>query len=146
VEEKKDNVLKGIRSFHIFVGIILPLIGILYIFATFSGEESLKKANVISGGEKVRCMLSKMMLSASNVLILNEPTNHLDLESIQALNNGLVAFKGTSLFTSHDHKFIETIANRVIELTPNGLVDKETTFDVFLEDTDLQAQIDQLYL
>lgn len=112
----------------------------------FSGDESLKKANVISGGEKVRCMLSKMMLSASNVLILNEPTNHLDLESIQALNNGLVAFKGTTLFTSHDHKFIETIANRVIELTPNGLVDIETTFDVFLEDIELQDQIDQLYL
>jgi ATPase subunit of ABC transporter with duplicated ATPase domains len=111
----------------------------------FSGEESLKKANVISGGEKVRCMLSKMMLSASNVLILNEPTNHLDLESIQALNNGLVAFKGTLLFTSHDHKFIETIANRVVALTPNGIFDRVSTFDAFLEDADLQTQIDQLY-
>ncbi len=85
------------------------------------------------------------MLSASNVLILNEPTNHLDLESIQALNNGLVAFKGTLLFTSHDHKFIETIANRVVALTPNGIFDRVSTFDAFLEDADLQTQIDQLY-
>ncbi|MBN2259893.1 MAG: ATP-binding cassette domain-containing protein [Clostridiales bacterium] len=111
----------------------------------FSGEESLKKTSVLSGGEKVRCMLSKLMLSASNVLVLDEPTNHLDLESIQALNNGLVTFKGTMLFTSHDHKFIETIANRVIELTPNGLIDVVTTFDEFLDDDALQSQIDQLY-
>ena len=111
----------------------------------FSGEESLKKASVLSGGEKVRCMLSKMMLSASNVLILDEPTSHLDLESIQALNNGLVAFKGTLLFTSHDHKFIETIANRVIEITPNGIIDIVSTFDEYLEDASLQVKIDEMY-
>ncbi len=111
----------------------------------FSGEESLKKASILSGGEKVRCMLSKIMLSAANVLILDEPTSHLDLESIQALNNGLVAYKGTLLFTSHDHKFIETIANRIIQITPNGLIDKATTFDDFLADDNLQNQINKLY-
>jgi ATPase subunit of ABC transporter with duplicated ATPase domains len=111
----------------------------------FSGEESLKKTNVLSGGEKVRCMLSKMMLNASNVLVLDEPTNHLDLESIQALNNGLAAFTGTMLFTSHDHKFNETIANRIIELTPNGLLDVACTFDEFFEDAAIQTQINQLY-
>jgi len=111
----------------------------------FSGEESLKKINVLSGGEKVRCMLSKMMLSAANVLILDEPTNHLDLESIQALNNGLVAYKGTMLFTSHDHKFNQTIANRVIVLTPNGLLDMAGTFDELFEDETIKIQINQMY-
>jgi ATPase subunit of ABC transporter with duplicated ATPase domains len=111
----------------------------------FSGEEVMKKASVLSGGEKVRCMLSKMMLSGANVLVLDDPTNHLDLESITALNNGLIAFKGTALFTSHDHQFIQTIANRVIEVTPNGLVDKECTYDEFLENKDLQKQVEELY-
>ncbi|PGS53422.1 ABC-F family ATP-binding cassette domain-containing protein [Bacillus sp. AFS041924] len=111
----------------------------------FSGEEVMKKASVLSGGEKVRCMLSKMMLSGANVLVLDDPTNHLDLESITALNNGLIAFKGTALFTSHDHQFIQTIANRVIEVTPNGLVDKECTYDEFLENKDLQKQVESLY-
>lgn len=111
----------------------------------FSGEEALKQANVLSGGEKVRCMFSRMMLSNANVLILDEPTNHLDLESIQAVNNGLTAFKGTMLFTSHDHKFVETIANRVIEITPKGIFDKVTTFDEYFEDDATQAQINQMY-
>ncbi|MEH7402645.1 ATP-binding cassette domain-containing protein [Gottfriedia acidiceleris] len=111
----------------------------------FSGEEVMKKASVLSGGEKVRCMLSKMMLSGANVLVLDDPTNHLDLESITALNNGLIAFKGTALFTSHDHQFIQTIANRIIEVTPNGLVDKECTYDEFLENKDLQKQVEELY-
>lgn len=111
----------------------------------FSGEEVMKKASVLSGGEKVRCMLSKMMLSGANVLVLDDPTNHLDLESITALNNGLIAFKGTALFTSHDHQFIQTIANRIIEVTPNGLIDKECTYDEFLENTDLQKQVEALY-
>ncbi|MEH7452174.1 ABC-F family ATP-binding cassette domain-containing protein [Gottfriedia acidiceleris] len=111
----------------------------------FSGEEVMKKASVLSGGEKVRCMLSKMMLSGANVLVLDDPTNHLDLESITALNNGLIAFKGTGLFTSHDHQFIQTIANRIIEVTPNGLVDKECTYDEFLENKDLQKQVEELY-
>ncbi|MBW3114391.1 ATP-binding cassette domain-containing protein [Bacillus sp. MCCB 382] len=99
----------------------------------FSGEEVLKKPSVLSGGEKVRCMLSKMMLSGSNVLLLDEPTNHLDLESITALNNGLINFKGAMIFASHDHQFIQTIANRIIEITEEGVIDKETTYDEFLE-------------
>jgi ATPase subunit of ABC transporter with duplicated ATPase domains len=111
----------------------------------FSGEEALKKANVLSGGEKVRCMLSKMMLSNANVLMLDEPTNHLDLESITALNNGLMKFKGSILFTSHDHQFINSIANRLIEITPNGLIDKETTYDEYVQDTKLQKQINEMY-
>ncbi|MFE8694808.1 ABC-F family ATP-binding cassette domain-containing protein [Cytobacillus sp. FJAT-53684] len=111
----------------------------------FSGEEVLKKASVLSGGEKVRCMLSKMMLSGANVLLLDEPTNHLDLESITALNNGLINFKGSMIFASHDQQFIQTIANRIIELTPNGLVDKQMTYDEYLEDTKLQKQVAEMY-
>ncbi len=112
----------------------------------FSGQEPLKMANVLSGGEKVRCMFSKMMLSGANFLILDEPTNHLDLESIQAVNNGLIAFKGTMLFTSQDHKFIQTIANRVIEITPKGIYDSLTTFDEFLENEEIQNKIDNMYI
>lgn len=111
----------------------------------FSGDEPLKQCNVLSGGEKMRCMFSKLMLSQANVILLDDPTNHLDLESIQAVNNGLIAFKGTLLFSSHDHKFIETISNRVIELTPNGIFDKETDFDEFLENEAIQNQIANLY-
>lgn len=111
----------------------------------FSGEEVLKKASVLSGGEKVRCMLSKMMLSGANVLLLDEPTNHLDLESITALNNGLTSYKGSMIFASHDHQFIQTIANRIIEITPNGTVDKQMTYDEYLENTDLQKQVAAMY-
>lgn len=111
----------------------------------FSGEESLKKASVISGGEKVRCMLSKMMLSGANVLLMDEPTNHLDLESITALNDGLIAFKGTLLFVSHDHQFVQTIADRIIELTPQGAFDKLTSYDDFLADEDVQARLAEMY-
>lgn len=111
----------------------------------FSGEEALKKANVLSGGEKVRCMLSKMMLSGANVLLLDEPTNHLDLESITAVNNGLGNFKGSMIFASHDHQFIQTIANRIMDITPSGLVDKEMTYDEYLEDTELQKQVKEMY-
>lgn len=100
----------------------------------FSGEESLKKAKVLSGGERVRCLLAKMMLSGANFLIFDEPTNHLDLEAISALNNSLIDFKGTVLFSSHDHQFIHTIANRIIEIIPSGLVDKRMTFDEYLND------------
>ena len=99
----------------------------------FSGEEVMKKPSVLSGGEKVRCMLSKMMLSGANVLLLDEPTNHLDLESITAVNNGLINFKGSMMFTSHDHQFIQTIANRIIEITPDGIIDKQMTYDEYLE-------------
>lgn len=111
----------------------------------FSGDEALKKAKVLSGGEKVRCMLSRMMLSGANVVILDEPTNHLDLESIQAVNDGLIAFKGNVIFSSHDHKFIETVANRVFEITPAGLVDKMCEFDEFLNNDELQATIREMY-
>lgn len=111
----------------------------------FSGEEVHKKASVLSGGEKVRCMLSKMMLSGANVLMLDEPTNHLDLESITALNNGLIAFKGSMVFASHDHQFIQTIANRIIEITPKGVVDKQMMYDEYLENKELQAQITDMY-
>jgi ATPase subunit of ABC transporter with duplicated ATPase domains len=99
----------------------------------FTGEESLKKCSVLSGGEKVRCMVSRMMLTGANLLILDEPTNHLDLESITAFNNALASFPGIVMFTSHDHTFTHTIANRILELTPNGIVDKLTTFDDYLE-------------
>ncbi|PWW31755.1 ATPase subunit of ABC transporter with duplicated ATPase domains [Cytobacillus oceanisediminis] len=111
----------------------------------FSGEEVLKKASVLSGGEKVRCMLSKMMLSGANVLLLDEPTNHLDLESITALNNGLINFKGSLMFASHDHQFIQTIANRIIEITPAGIVDKQMTYDEYLEDAAIQKQVAEMY-
>lgn len=99
----------------------------------FSGEEALKPANVLSGGERVRCMLSRMMLSGSNVLVLDQPTNHLDLESITALNNGLMDFKEIVLFSSHDHQFIQTIANRIIEITEDGMIDRAMTYDEYLE-------------
>jgi ATPase subunit of ABC transporter with duplicated ATPase domains len=111
----------------------------------FSGEDVLKKASVLSGGEKVRCMLSKMMLSGSNVLLLDEPTNHLDLESITALNNGMINFKGAMIFSSHDHQFVETVANRIMEITPAGLVDKQMTYDEYLENQELQKQIAEMY-
>ncbi len=111
----------------------------------FSGEEVLKSASVLSGGEKVRCMLSRMMINNSNVLVMDDPTNHLDLESITALNEGLMKFSGAMLFSSHDHQFISTIANRVIELTPSGVVDRMTDFDEYLENEELQATIEKMY-
>ncbi|CAH8718415.1 ATP-binding cassette domain-containing protein [Paenibacillus thiaminolyticus] len=111
----------------------------------FSGEEALKKASVLSGGEKVRCMLSKMMMAGANVLILDEPTNHLDLESITALNNGLIDFDGTMLFTSHDHQFVQTIANRIVEITPNGIIDRVTTFDEYLDSDEIKGLREQMY-
>ncbi|MCM3573886.1 MULTISPECIES: ABC-F family ATP-binding cassette domain-containing protein [Mesobacillus] len=112
----------------------------------FSGEEVLKKASVLSGGEKVRCMLSKMMLSGANVLLLDEPTNHLDLESITALNNGMINFKGSMIFSSHDHQFVQTVANRIMEITPSGLIDKQMTYDEYLENEELQKQIAEMYV
>lgn len=112
----------------------------------FSGDEVMKPVNVLSGGEKVRCMLSKLMLSKSNVLVLDDPTNHLDLESISALNDGLIAYKGSLLFASHDHQFIQTIANRIIAISENGVVDRaETTYDEFLENPEVQKQLSHLY-
>lgn len=111
----------------------------------FSGEEAMKKASVISGGERVRCMLSRMMLSGANTLLFDEPTNHLDLESITALNNGLINFKGTILFVSHDHQFVQTIATRVMEITPKGLINKQMTYDEYLESEEIQALRKEMY-
>jgi ATPase subunit of ABC transporter with duplicated ATPase domains len=100
----------------------------------FSGEESLKECNVLSGGEKMRCMFSRLMLQQANVLMLDEPTNHLDLESITALNNGMKDFRSVMLFTSRDHEMTQTVANRIIEITPKGIIDRIMTYDEFIED------------
>jgi len=126
--EKEESFIRG------FLGRML-----------FSGEEPLKNVSVLSGGEKVRCMFSRMMLSGSNVLILDEPTNHLDLESIQAVNDGLKNFSEVLLFSSHDHKFVESISNRVMELTPNGVYDRVGDFDEFLANDDVQSTIEKMY-
>lgn len=127
-EEKSESFLRG------FLGRML-----------FSGEEALKKASVLSGGEKVRCMLSKTMLSSANVLIFDQPTNHLDLESITAVNNGLMDFKGNLLFASHDHQFVQTIANRIIEILPQGIIDKKVTYDEYLEDPEVMRILKETY-
>ena len=111
----------------------------------FSGEEALKTCNVLSGGEKVRCMLSRMMMMRANVLMLDEPTNHLDLESITAFNNSLKNFKGTVMFTTHDHEFAQTVANRVVELTPSGVIDRYLTFDEYMSDTNIKEQREKMY-
>jgi ATPase subunit of ABC transporter with duplicated ATPase domains len=111
----------------------------------FSGEEALKKCNVLSGGEKVRCMLSRMMLLRANVLMLDEPTNHLDLESITAFNNSLKQFKGNLLVTTHDHEFANTVANRIIEITPKGVIDRYMTFDDYMESKDIKALRNTMY-
>jgi ATPase subunit of ABC transporter with duplicated ATPase domains len=111
----------------------------------FSGEEALKKCNVLSGGEKVRCMLSRMMMIRANVLMLDEPTNHLDLESITAFNNSLSNFKGSVLFTTHDHEFAQTVGNRILELTPNGAIDRYMTFDEYLEDDKIKELRQKMY-
>ena len=111
----------------------------------FSGEEALKKSTVLSGGEKVRCMLSRMMLLRANVLLLDEPTNHLDLESITAFNNSLKNFKGTILLTTHDHEFVQTVATRIIELTPNGTIDRYLSFDDYMSDKTIKDQRKKMY-
>lgn len=111
----------------------------------FSGDESLKKVKVLSGGEKVRCMLSKLMLSGANVLIMDDPTNHLDLEAIQSLNEALIAFPGVVLFTSHDHEFIQSVANRIVEITPNGIIDRMTSFDDYISDDSITELRKEMY-
>jgi ATPase subunit of ABC transporter with duplicated ATPase domains len=111
----------------------------------FSGEEILKKVNVLSGGEKMRCMIARMQLQNANCLILDTPTNHLDLESIQAFNNNLVQFQGNILFSSHDHEFIETVADRIIELTPNGVIDKLMPYDDYIHDESIKEQRLKMY-
>jgi len=127
-KDKDENFIRG------FLGKML-----------FSGVETLKKANVLSGGEKVRCMFSRMMVTGANVLIMNEPTNHLDLESISALNNALIEFPGTVLFISQDHQFIESIANRIIEITPNGWINEQTTYDEYITCPKIKKKRDLLY-
>lgn len=127
-EEKDETFIRG------FLGKML-----------FSGDEALKKSDVLSGGEKVRCMISRLMLANPNFLMLDEPLNHLDLESITAFNNGLQDFKGTVLFTSHDHQFVQTIADRIIEIGPNGIIDKRTTYDEYIEDKEIQERRKALY-
>ncbi len=127
-EEREDVHLRG------FLGRML-----------FSGDEALKKSSVLSGGEKVRCMLSKMMMTRANVLLIDEPTNHLDLESIQAFNNGLLKFKGTVLFSTHDHEFAQTVATRIIELTPKGVINRFNTFDEYLEDPKVKQLRKEMY-
>ncbi|WP_179339053.1 ABC-F family ATP-binding cassette domain-containing protein [Winogradskyella ludwigii] len=111
----------------------------------FSGEEALKTSDVLSGGEKVRCMLSRMMMMRANVLMLDEPTNHLDLESITAFNNSLTNFKGTIMLTTHDHEFAQTVGNRIIELTPNGVIDRYTTFDEYMSDKKIKELREKMY-
>ncbi len=111
----------------------------------FSGEEALKTADVLSGGEKVRCMLSRMMMMRANVVMVDEPTNHLDLESITAFNNALKNFKGTVLLTTHDHEFAQTVGNRIIELTPNGVIDRYMTFDEYMSDKSIKEQREKMY-
>lgn len=127
-EEREEVYLRG------FLGRML-----------FSGEEALKKSSVISGGEKVRCMLSRMMMVRANVVMLDEPTNHLDLESIQAFNNGLTKFSGTVLFSTHDHEFAQTVATRIIELTPKGVINRFSTFDEYLEDQKVKELREEMY-
>jgi ATPase subunit of ABC transporter with duplicated ATPase domains len=127
-EEKDESYIRG------FLGKML-----------FSGEETLKLSNVLSGGEKVRCMLSRMMLTEANLLMLDEPTNHLDLETITTLNNSLMQFPGNILFTSRDHTFTDTVANRIIEIGPKGFIDKLKAFDDYIEDKDVSAQRVALY-
>ena len=113
----------------------------------FSGDEVTKEINVLSGGEKVRCILSKIMLQKSNTLLLDDPTNHLDLESITSLNDALIDFKGALVFTSHDHQFIQTIADHIIEVSANGVVERaETNYDEFLAHRELQKQVKNLYV
>lgn len=111
----------------------------------FSGDDALKSSTVLSGGEKMRCMFSRMMLKKANVLLLDEPTNHLDLESITALNNSLMNFKGNILISSHDHELLQTVCNRVLELTPKGFIDREMSYDEFISDKKLKELRDKMY-
>jgi ATPase subunit of ABC transporter with duplicated ATPase domains len=127
-EEKDETYIRG------FLGKML-----------FSGEEVFKKSNVLSGGEKVRCMVSRMMLTNANCLVLDEPTNHLDLESITAFNNALMDWKHNAIFTSHDHEFVQTIANRVIEITPSGAIDKRMTYDEYISNAEIKEQREKMY-
>jgi ATPase subunit of ABC transporter with duplicated ATPase domains len=127
-EEREEVFLRG------FLGKML-----------FSGEEALKSSNVLSGGEKVRCMVSRMMMQRANVVMLDEPTNHLDLEAITAFNNALVKFKGTVLLTTHDHAFAQSVGNRIVELTPNGVIDRHMSFDDYMSDDKIKDLRKKMY-
>jgi len=127
-EEREEVYLRG------FLGKML-----------FSGDEALKKSNVLSGGEKVRCMISRMMMQRANVLMLDEPTNHLDLEAITAFNNSLKNFKGTVLLTTHDHEFAQTVGNRILELTPNGFIDRYMAFEDYMDDANIHELREKMY-
>ena len=127
-EEREEVFLRG------FLGKML-----------FSGEEALKSSNVLSGGEKVRCMVSRMMMQRANVIMLDEPTNHLDLESITAFNNALVKFKGTVLLTTHDHAFAQSVGNRIVELTHKGVIDRHMTFDDYMSDPKIKELRQKMY-
>ena len=127
-EEREEVFLRG------FLGKML-----------FSGDEALKSAKVLSGGEKVRCMLSRMMMERANVVMLDEPTNHLDLESITSFNNSLIKFKGTVMLTTHDHAFAQSVGNRVVELTPKGVIDRYMTFDDYMADTKIKELRTKMY-
>ena len=127
-EDKDENFLRS------FLGRML-----------FTGDDCFKKVKVLSGGEKVRCLISRMMLANANVLVMDEPTNHLDLESITALNNALIAYPGVVIFSAHDHKFIETVANRIIEFTPGGVIDRTMGFEDYIDSDDVKALRDKMY-
>jgi ATPase subunit of ABC transporter with duplicated ATPase domains len=143
--ESEDNLIDWLRQFSDEANKDEVYIRGFLGKMLFSGEEVFKKCNVLSGGEKVRCMTSRMMLAGANLLILDEPTNHLDLESITAFNNALRDFPGTVLFTSHDHEFTQTVATRIIEITPNGFIDKLMTYDEYIESDNVAQQKELLY-
>ena len=140
-EEREEVYIRGFLGKMIFSGEeALKKSNVLS-----GGEEALKTSDVLSGGEKVRCMLSRMMMIRANVLMLDEPTNHLDLESITAFNNSLKNFKGTVMFTTHDHEFAQTVGNRIIELTPSGVIDRHMTFDEYMSDKKIKEMREKMY-
>jgi ATPase subunit of ABC transporter with duplicated ATPase domains len=141
--ESEENLIDWLRQFSTDKGetYIRGFLGKML----FSGEEVMKKCSVLSGGEKVRCMVSRMMLTNSNCLILDEPTNHLDLESITAINEALIDWKHVALFTSHDHAFMQSVANRIVEITPNGVIDKRMSYDEYIADENIKAVRESMY-
>ena len=144
-EEKKKELMEFIQRFSANVAKSKQTTSRKKMLEKLNVEEIKKKVNVLSGGEKMRCMIARMMIKQANTLLLDSPTNHLDLESIQAFNNALVSFKGIVLMTSHDHEFINTVANRIIEITPNGMIDKYMEYDDYLFDERVQENLEKLY-
>ena len=144
-EGKTDNLIDWLRDYTTKPDADEQFIRGFLGKMLFSGEEVLKKCSVLSGGEKMRCMFSRMMLQGANFLIFDEPTNHLDLESITALNNGMTDFRGSMLFTSRDHELTQTVANRIIEITPKGIIDKLMSYDEYIKSEAVQAQREAMY-